>query len=67
MDSTTILALIIFALALTYMSVTTRAKILGIIAIVPCVVLAIHFANYSSVGYIALAFLNGYYAIKGGD
>jgi len=62
-----VFGMIIFALGLTYLCYTTRAKIVGVISMIPLFVLAFHFANFASLGFVALALFNGYYAFWGRD
>ena len=63
MDSTLILAFTFFTLGLTYFGLTTRVKLISMIAVVPCIVLAIELNSLMSLALVALAIFNGAYFV----
>lgn len=65
MTDTAINGMIFLTLGLTYMGVATRAHLLSIIAVVFALVLAFEFADWYSVGFVALAIFNGANAMFG--
>ena len=63
MTDTTVNGLIFFLLGLTFITLTTKAKTVGMIAVVPALVLAFHFGDWTSVGFAALAIFLGATAV----
>lgn len=62
-----VFGLIVFALALTYMMLMSRVKMIGIISLVPLLVLALYFNNLMSLGFVSLMVFNSWYSILGSD
>lgn len=67
MNVETINGLIFFVLGLTFLTFTSKTKIIGVITVIPCVILAVEFNNFMSIAFSALALLNGAYALFGND
>jgi len=71
MSDLTVLALVFLIIALTYMSLTTRVKFIGVLAVVPAIVLAINFGSEHSIllslAFVVVAIFNSWYAFFGTD
>ena len=67
MDSTLLNGLMLFTIGLTYIGLTSKYKMISMIAVVPALMLAFEFSNWASVGFAALAVFNGYHSVFGGE
>lgn len=76
-DSTVTLGLIFLIIAMTYIGVTSRIKLVSVLAVIPCLLLALQFNDGTPpvttdeilvpLAFVVIGAFNGFYAFFGRD